>query len=182
MLGLPRGKVTIAPYTDEWKKAFEAERELLQRVIGDLVVGIEHVGSTSIPGLAAKPIIDMAVFVQSLEVGVECIAPLTSIGYEYKQDAGLPGRHFFAKGPEENRTHYLHVEEIYGELWKNHIYFRDYLLRHREASDEYEALKRELAARYADDRERYAAGKDAFIKGILALAIEEARKREEMHR
>jgi GrpB-like predicted nucleotidyltransferase (UPF0157 family) len=175
MLGLASGKVRIVPYTDEWRRDYETEEKNLRAAIGDLVLDIQHVGSTSVPGLAAKPIIDIAAFVASLDLGERCIGPLQRIGYEYKQDGGIPGRHFFAKGSKDNRTHYLHVEAIDGPLWKNHILFRDYLRRHPEAVEEYTGLKRELAERYKDDRDTYMAGKDAFIQGILAKAERELR-------
>jgi GrpB-like predicted nucleotidyltransferase (UPF0157 family) len=173
MIGLPSGKVKIVPYTELWKKAYQDEEKLLWRVIGEFVIDIQHIGSTSIPGLASKPIIDIAAFVKSLNIGEECIKPLEKIGYEYHDDAGIPGRHFFVKGSKDNRTHFLHIEEINGELWKNHLLFRDYLRKHREAAIEYEDLKIELAKKYGNDRDTYTIEKDWFIKTILAKAEKE---------
>ena len=173
MIGLPSGKVKIVPYSELWKKAFEDEEKILWNVIGEWVIDIQHIGSTSIPGLASKPIIDIAAFVESLIIGEECIEPLEQVGYEYRHDAGVPGRHFFAKGSKDNRTHFLHIEEINGELWKNHILFRDYLRKHKEAVIEYEELKIKLAKKYENDRDTYTTEKDGFIKRILAMAEKE---------
>jgi GrpB-like predicted nucleotidyltransferase (UPF0157 family) len=170
MLGLKRGIVRLVPYDTNWQAVFQAEKALLIKAIGPYVLDIQHVGSTSIPSALAKPIIDIAAAVVSLDGGLKCIEPLGALGYEYKHDAGIPGRHFFAKGPGDCRTHYLHIEEMDGELWSNHIRFRDYLIAHGEYIKEYNDTKRALAARYADDRDAYSAGKDGFIKRVLGLA------------
>ncbi|HBE76472.1 MAG TPA: hypothetical protein DDW65_01630 [Firmicutes bacterium] len=173
LLGLPSGKVKIVLYDELWKKAYQDEEKLLWPVIGEFVIDIQHIGSTSIPGLASKPIIDIAAFVTSLNIGEACIKPLEKIGYEYRYDAGVPGRHFFAKGSRENRTHFLHIEELHGELWKNHILFRDYLREHREAVIEYAELKIELAKKYENDRDTYTIEKAGFIRRILAMTEKE---------
>jgi len=175
MIGLPSGTVKIVPYTEEWERLFEDERRLLWSVIGNYVIDIQHVGSTSIPGLASKPVIDIAVFVTSLKVGEKCITPLEEAGYEFRQDGGILGRYFFAKSSKENRTHNLHVEEMNGEFWENHILFRDYLRKHKEDVIEYADLKLELALKYENDRDSYASGKDDFIKRILKKAKNEKR-------
>lgn len=173
MLGLESGKVSLQPYTEEWAREYEIEEKLLRTEIGQFVIDIQHVGSTSIPGLAAKPIIDIAAAVSSLKEGEKCIEPLIKLGYEYKGDGGIRGRHFFAKGTKEKRTHYMHIEEWKGELWQNHILFRDYLRKHKEFAIEYGELKAELAKKYSDDREAYAACKDEFIKLVLEKAKDE---------
>ena len=170
MLGLESGKVKLLPYTEAWARVYEIEEKLLRAVIGDIAIDIQHIGSTSIHGLEAKPIIDIAIAVPSLNEGEKCIEPLTKLGYEYKGDAGINGRHFFAKGTKEKRTHYLHIEEWEGELWKNHILFRDYLRKHKEFVIEYGKLKTELANKYKDDRDTYTASKDDFIKNVLEKA------------
>ncbi|HEY5583232.1 MAG TPA: GrpB family protein [Ruminiclostridium sp.] len=170
MIGLKSGIVKLSSYDNEWQVLFNAEKELIKKQIGEFVLDIQHVGSTSIPGLESKPIIDIAVGVHPLDIGLQCIEPLVSVGYEYKNDAGIPGRHFFAKGSKENRTHYLHIEVINGELWKNHILFRDYILMHKAFITKYANLKRELASIYENGRDSYTKGKDAFIKEVLYLA------------
>lgn len=173
MIGLKSGFVKLYPYDIEWQSVFDIEKALLMEKIGEHVLDIQHVGSTSIPGLEAKPIIDIAIGVASLEIGLNCIEPLSKIGYEYKNDAGIPGRHFFAKGDKEKRTHYLHIEVINGQLWNNHILFRDYLRKHNDYGEEYAKLKRILASRYENDRDAYTIGKDEFIRNVIHLAENE---------
>ena len=171
-MGLPRGQVRIEDYSSEWARSFAEEQERLLAAIGHVSRIIEHVGSTAVPGLCAKPVIDIAVGVAELSIGAACVEPLAGIGYEYKGDAGINGRHFFAKGPPEDRTCYVHVEPLNGPLWRNHILFRDYLRTHPDAARAYGQLKRSLAARYSRDRDTYASGKNAFVENILASAAE----------
>ncbi|UZE93535.1 MAG: GrpB family protein [Candidatus Nealsonbacteria bacterium] len=167
MIGLQRGKVKLSTYKPEWKKLYKKEEKLLLSTIGKYVLDIQHVGATSIPGVKAKPIIDIAIGVKSLKVGEECIKLLKKLGYEYKGDAGIRGRHFFAKGSEVNRTHYVHIEKLSGELWKNHILFRDYLRKNKKIAKKYTELKKKLAQKYKYDRDTYTTRKSAFIQKIL---------------
>jgi GrpB-like predicted nucleotidyltransferase (UPF0157 family) len=173
MMGLPSGQVSIEDYTGEWVKVFEEERDRLVAAVGLLAVAIEHVGSTSIPGLCAKPVIDIAIGVTDLLTGKECIGPLSALGYEYKGDAGIPGRHFFAKGNPDDRTHYVHVEPLNGVLWRNHILFRDYLRCHLDEAVTYGKLKRALAEKFSEDRDAYALGKNDYIESIIKTASQE---------
>src|SRR3972149_1448101 len=173
MIGLPSGQVSIEDYTGEWLEAFEEERDRLVAAGGLLAIAIEHVGSTSVPGLCAKPVIDIAIGVTDLLTGKECIGPLSNLGYEYKGDAGISGRHFFAKGNPENRTHYVHVEPLNGVLWRNHILFRDYLRCHPDEAATYGQLKRALAEKFIEDRDAYALGKNSYIENIIRIASQE---------
>ena len=171
MIGLKRGIVRLEPYNVEWKKIYKTEAKLLQKTIGKYVLDIQHVGSTSIPGLDSKPVIDIAVAVKHLEDGEKCIKPLSNIDYEYKHDAGIFGRHFFVKGNEECQTHFLHIEELNSELWLNHILFREYLLEHSKERQKYTELKRKLEKKFANNRNAYTKGKEQFIKTILKKAL-----------
>lgn len=173
MMGLPSGQVSIEDYSGEWPEAFEEERDRLVAVLGPLALAVEHVGSTSVPGLCAKPVIDIAIGVTDLLTGKECVAALSALGYEYKGDAGIPGRHFFAKGSPENRTHYVHVEPLNGMLWRNHILFRDYLRCHPDEVVAYGQLKRALAEKFSEDRDAYALGKNNYIESIIRTASQE---------
>ncbi|WP_454052771.1 GrpB family protein [Clostridium sp. Marseille-Q7071] len=173
MIGLKRGIVKLVPYTYEWEEEYNKEEKLLYSVIGKYVLDIQHVGSTSIEGLDAKPIIDIAVAVESLDI-VDCFKELLeNIGYQYRSNAGIEGRLMFAKGTEELRTHYLHIEILNGLIWKNHIYFRDYLRLHKEYIHQYSELKRNLAIKFSDDRYSYTNEKDKFISMVLEKAKEE---------
>jgi GrpB-like predicted nucleotidyltransferase (UPF0157 family) len=152
-------------------RIFKEEAARLQAALGKDVFDIQHVGSTSIPGMAAKPIIDIAIAVRNIEEASVCIAPVEELGYEYKGENGIPGRLFFAKG--NPRTHHIHINEMGGRNWNNQISFRDYLILRPEIASEYAQLKLELAQRYPTDRQSYLACKAPFIERVLRLANSE---------
>jgi GrpB-like predicted nucleotidyltransferase (UPF0157 family) len=168
MLALHQGTVKLMPHTELWHQLFAEEQARLQDAIGGYTLAIEHVGSTAVCGLSAKPIIDIAVAVQQIAGAERCVTPLENIGYEYRGEYGIPGRHFFCKG--EPRTHHLHLVEADSDLWRNHLLFRDYLRQHAEVAAEYEKLKKSLAFAYEDNPEAYTEGKAAFIENVLRVA------------
>ena len=168
MIGLPRGVVKLAPYTAEWGRLFEEEKALLQAAIGRYVLDIQHVGSTAIPGMVAKPIIDIGIAVVSFEEASVCIQPIEQLGYEYRGEQGIPRRHFFVRG--NPRTRHIHVNEIDSRDWENQVLFRDYLIQHPRWAEEYAGLKAELAQRYPADRGAYLDGKAPFIERVLERA------------
>lgn len=168
-LGLAVGAVKLQPYNPQWPRLFLEEKARLEQTLGSHTLDIQHIGSTSIPGLPAKPILDIGVAVASFEEARVCIAPLEQIGYHYRGELGIAGRHYFVKG-DPVVTHHLHLLEITSEDWKNHLAFRDYLTHHPELAREYAELKLGLAAQRGIDREQYLAAKDPFIRRILALA------------
>lgn len=169
MLGLTRGTVALHPYTEEWPALFRAEVAHLQAAIGAHALDIQHVGSTSIPGLPAKPILDIGVAVENFEAATVCIQPLEAIGYRYRGEAGIPRRHYFVKG--DPVTHHLHMNEIHSADWQQQIAFRDYLRQHPEAVHAYATLKAQLASQFPDDRLAYTESKSGFIAGILQKAL-----------
>ena len=169
MIGLERGIVRLVPYSADWKRLFEKEKARLQTAVGDYVLDIQHVGSTSIPGTVAKPIIDIAIAVESFEQAFVCVEPIEQLGYEYKGENGIPRRHFFVKRNPRS-THHVHMNELGSRDWENQVLFRNYLLEHPEAVEEYVALKIRLAERFPLDREAYTDGKAPFIERILRLA------------
>ncbi len=170
MIGLPKGTVKLVAHSAGWRELFEAEKTLLRSVIGKLALEVEHIGSTSVCGLEAKPIIDMAVAVREILEAAECVAPLEGVGYVYRGENGIPGRHYFRKG--DPTLYHLHMVELSSEFWRAHLLFRDYLRGHQEVAAEYGKLKRELAMRYPFNREAYTEGKAAFIEGVLKRAEE----------
>ena len=172
-MGLKSGFVAVEEYTPAWRDAFERERSSLVAALGPVALAVEHVGSTAVPGLCAKPVIDIAVGAESLETGRGAIPALTALGYEFKGEAGIPGRHFFAKGSRDDRPHYVHVEPLAGELWRNHILFRDYLRCHADEVMVYAQLKRDLAKQFGNDRASYALAKDGYIERVLRAAEQE---------
>ena len=118
----------------------------------------------------SKPIIDIQVAVDNLDIALKHKDELEKAGYEFRGNAGVEGRYFFAKGDPDNRTHYLHVEPYHSSNWETHIFFKKYLLEHPEAVKAYQDLKVELAEKYPEDRKSYTAGKNEFITDILEKA------------
>jgi GrpB-like predicted nucleotidyltransferase (UPF0157 family) len=165
-------KVEIHEYDPRWAEEFEREKSAILEVLRGVegIVDIEHMGSTSVPGLAAKPVIDLQMGVKRLGAAEEYAEQLAALGYVNRpQDE--PGRLFFRKGMP--RTHHLHIVEHGSWDYKRHLAFRDSLRAHPEVAAEYEALKRELAERYAFEREKYVEGKTVFVKGVVVKALGE---------
>jgi GrpB-like predicted nucleotidyltransferase (UPF0157 family) len=179
----PADTIILAPYDPAWPGLFEEEQARLQAAIGQWAADIQHVGSTSIPGIAAKPIIDIAVHLQRLSDALFCITPLAELGYECLGEFGIPGRIYFRRRTNSpspgqahggvGRTHQIHMYEKSNEQYEKQIVFRNYLRAHPEAAREYERLKRDLAARH-DDVEDYAMAKSDFVLEILRRAREGA--------
>jgi len=172
-LGLIRGKVKVVDYNSNWPRLFQEEQEKLRRALGDKVGGIEHVGSTSVPGLASKPIIDMIAAVDNLSIYIELIEPLSALGYEYMPERIFTDRAFFPKGPRDNRTHHLSLVLKDSDGWLSPIAFRDYLISHPETKKQYQELKLDLAKKYTDNRESYTKAKEHFIKDIISKTKKE---------
>lgn len=167
--------IVICNYDPRWPLEYAKEKERVMAAIGQYVLAMEHIGSTSVPGLASKPIIDLAAGVRQFSDTDLCIQPLRKIGYVYvpEFERELPGRRYFYLAAGEEHTHHLHMVEITSEFWKRHIFFREYLRAHPEQAQAYVQLKRELAARYGTDRPSYTSAKAEFIRHILTLAEEE---------
>lgn len=170
MVGLERGTVELESYNDEWQRAFETEAERVRATFGDRIVALEHVGSTAIEGLAAKPIIDMLLVVETLIDEQRWIDRLENLDYAFRPDDSVSDRLFFAKGPERDRTHYLSVTEHGSDTHVEQRLFRDHLRRHPRKAKEYEQLKRKLATRFPDDRGAYTERKSQFVQRILREA------------
>ena len=164
--------VIVVPYDSGWPKKYENEKHLILSVAGDLLKAIEHIGSTSISGLGAKPIIDILAGVDDLDIALECVAPLAGIGYEYRSETNpsIPERRYFRKG--KPRLFHLHMCEYKGSFWYKHILFRDYLREHPEVAAEYFELKKRLAEKYGRDRIGYTEAKADFIERITEIARE----------
>lgn len=165
-------RIEILNYNPGWPLRFAEEKAAILEAIGHWVMVIEHIGSTAVPGLGAKPIIDIMVGVRRLAAARYSIAPLAAIGYEYvpQFEDEMPERRYFRKGPQTRHFH-LHMVELGSEFWQRHLAFRDYLCGHPEAVREYEALKRRLASRYGTDREGYTEAKTKFIRLIEEITM-----------
>lgn len=163
--------IVIGPYDAEWPILFEKERAILENLLTKWLVGpIEHVGSTAVPGLAAKPVIDIMAGVKTLDESRPAIPTLAAVSYCY-----FPYRpeeeHWFCKPSPAFRTHHLHLVPFGSKSWKERIVFRDYLRRNFTTAEEYADLKQRLAKQYKYDREGYTEAKGPFIQRILKSAI-----------
>lgn len=163
--------VVVLPYDEKWKKDFFDIKNELQQALGELAISIEHVGSTSVEGLAAKPIIDIDVIVKKENIN-DAISALKSIGYIHEGDLGIPGREAFAyDGKEHLQQHHLYVCQEDSLELKRHIAFRNYLRMHPEAVDEYSKVKIDAATLYPENIEKYIEYKTPFIKNIYSNIV-----------
>jgi GrpB-like predicted nucleotidyltransferase (UPF0157 family) len=167
------GSIVVSDYNPAWSTMFEHERTSLHAALDPLVLAIEHVGSTAVPGMAAKPIIDLQASVRSLaEARFPCVERLQALGYTYlpQYEAWLPGELFFRKALAGPWTHHLHILQADDPRWRDRLLFRDYLRNHPEAAVTYAKLKRDLAAAFDDDISGYRNAKDAFVAETMAEA------------
>jgi GrpB-like predicted nucleotidyltransferase (UPF0157 family) len=171
MLGVNKGEVILVNYSDNWKRLFDKEKSLLEKIIGDKTKDIQQFGSTAIKGIEAKPIIDILVGVKSLK-DVEKFnkEKLKEAGYYHLSKVQIDGKEVFAKFTDlENltKTHILHVVEYEGSWWNEHIFFRDYLNTNPSVAKDYGTLKKNLAAKYPNDERSYTDEKKQFVDDIL---------------
>lgn len=158
--------IVVVPHDPNWAQAFAAEAARLQPVFGENLVAIHHIGSTSIPGIFAKPVIDILPLVRDIHA-VDALNPLMeALGYQPKGEYGIPGRRFFLKEIAEVRSHHVHVFQEGDSEVTRHIHFAAYLRAHPAEAQEYSQLKITLAQQFPHDIESYCAGKDAFIHAL----------------
>jgi GrpB-like predicted nucleotidyltransferase (UPF0157 family) len=167
VLGLDRTRVAVVPYDSAWAALFADEAARLRAALGDRILSIEHVGSTSVPGLDAKPILDLMAGVESLAGAERLLPALREVGYVHKLDADNPDRLYFVRGPAERRTHHLPLAEPGSRFWRQQLRFRDLLRGDPGLAAAYARLKHALAASHPGDRLAYAAGKQPFIEAAL---------------
>ena len=161
----------LSDYNPLWPLIFDQESRLLGDVLGDEAIDIVHIGSTSVPGLRAKPIIDILLAVESFALIDDYIKQLAPLGYHFHSQENDDERLFFWKGIP--RTHHLHIVEYATWEHQRHIIFRDYLRGHPEIARLYENVKQELSVAFKANRPAYTKGKTAFIKSIMMRAVEE---------
>ncbi len=172
--------VEVVDYDPSWPALFEEEARRLRALLGSLIGRVEHVGATAVPGLAAKPIIDMMIEVDDMETVRSCIAPvLEAHGYDFlwrptsPGDADIAYAWFIRRGASGRRTHHLHMATARSPEWSRLI-FRDHLRAHPDTATAYAALKRDAATRHRNDRAAYARAKSRFIRRALAQSAAEA--------
>lgn len=161
--------IVLMAYDPAWPATFERARDEIMPLLPAPLL-IEHIGSTAVPGLTAKPVIDIIVLLADMEPAREALPQLERIGYEFRPEVSNPARLFLRRvGPDGVRTHHLHLHTDHGDV-ERHLLFRDRLRADEATRREYEALKRDLAIRHAGDREAYAKGKDDFIDAVVRAA------------
>ncbi|MBV9576794.1 MAG: GrpB family protein [Gammaproteobacteria bacterium] len=168
-------RIAVVEYNPDWVKQFYANKTMILQAVEQFVTGVEHVGSTAVPNLSAKPTIDICIGVTTLnEVNERIIPPLQKLGFDYLPalESGIPERRYLQKLNEKSE-HLVHIHIVVkGErLWNEYINFRDYLIAHPEEAHAYNLLKLELKEKFAYDREAYTNGKANFIQAILRKAI-----------
>ena len=177
MLGQHKRNFDLAPYQGEWIDHFNQEAILLRTTLGENALRIEHVGSTSIPGMAAKSIIDIMVAITPLTRSSELILGLDSIGYSYRPFDTIPERMYFAKeSSPEFRTHHLNLTEPDSLFWKNQLLFRDSLRENNQLASEYIQLKKRFVDYYARTNHIDVEWKSAFVAKVLELAKDEKKR------
>ncbi len=157
--------IVVKDYSENYKTKFESEAKCIKDILGDNLLKIYHIGSTSVKGLKSKPVIDIMPVVKDIEKVDLHNKEFEKLGYECMGELGIKGRRFFKKGGEENRSHHIHIfQEDNQKDIVRHLAFRDYLRQNERAREEYSNLKEELAKKFPNDIESYMDGKDEFIK------------------
>lgn len=163
--------IIVKKYDTSWPAKYEAEAKAIAEILGDELVAIHHIGSTSVPGLSAKPIIDIMPVVKNIEAVDRFSAQFEALGYEVMGEYGICGRRYFRKGGDD-RTHHVHVFEESNRLdIDRHLAVRDFLRTHPDDAKAYGELKTKLAAEFPKDIEGYCDGKDEFVKSLERRAM-----------
>ncbi|MBP0003880.1 MAG: GrpB family protein [Cyanobacteria bacterium SBC] len=160
-------QVKVVQHDPKWCQAFKAESHRVAEALGKNVFSVHHIGSTAIPDIYAKPIIDLLVEVKAITEVDKQSPSMERLGYETMGEFGIPERRYFRKNNQAGiRTHHVHVFQLGSEQIERHLAFRDYMIAHPDEAQRYSDLKRKLAAVYPNDIEEYMDGKDGFIKAI----------------
>jgi GrpB-like predicted nucleotidyltransferase (UPF0157 family) len=168
-------QVHIVSYDPSWPTLFAQERNHVLEAVGRWVEEVEHIGSTAILGLDAKPVVDLMVGLKSMAHASSCVEPLANLGYSYWAEGAQPHHHLFVRFVDpamSARTHNLHLVEAGGQYWHERLLFRNYLHSHLEVAKEYARLKHQLASRHRDDRESYTEAKADFVGEVVRRAKE----------
>ena len=163
-------KVVVLPYDSAWKSDFEAIRKEIEHALGDLILGIEHVGSTSVEGMSAKPCIDLDVIIKDYGVFDAVVRKLEAIGYFHEGDLGIKDREAFRYSDKAHlQKHHLYVCPVHSQELRRHLCFRDYLRSNETAVRKYSLVKETAARLFPDDIEKYMAYKSPCIEELYEL-------------
>ncbi len=158
-------RLGVVSYNPNWKDMYKEESEKIKNVLSNIIIDIHHIGSTAIPGIKAKPVIDILVEAKDIEGVDQYNHKMKEFGYEAMGEYGIPKRRFFRRGGNK-RTHHVHIFQVGNEEIERHINFKEYLISHPDKAREYSKLKEKLANKYSYDVENYIDGKSDFIKEI----------------
>ena len=161
-------KIAVVPYDEKWPQLFEAESLLIKTVLGGVAENVHHIGSTSVPGLSAKPVIDILLEVS--DISALDNSAMTRVGYIARGENGITGRQYFIKGGDR-RSHQVHAFAVGDIQVLRHLAFRDYLIKNKDIAEEYADIKREATVICQNDARRYSALKEKFIEHHLQLAL-----------
>lgn len=165
-------KVTVTEFNPEWKQQFELASSEIQKVLGEECLAVHHIGSTSVQGMAAKPVIDLMPVVRDIEQIDRFNNELKKLGYIAKGENGLPGRRYYQRGGDE-RTHHIHIYQEGNTEITRHLAFRDYLRENPRIAEEYGTLKKKLAKEFPCNIEKYIEGKEIMVSQIEKRAMGE---------
>ena len=168
--GTQGAQVEIVEYNPEWPCIFEHEAAVIMNACRPWITDVHHFGSTSVPGLAAKPTLDIVPIADSSTECTESVSAMTGLGYRYRGENGIPGRFYFDKIVDGRTAVHAHMFPAAHPDVRKHLAFRDYLRTHPDAARNYELLKQRLASKYRDDRLAYTEAKAEFINRIIAMA------------
>ena len=169
LIGLSCDNLVLAEYKNEWPIIYSEEKRMLSEALKDYKTIIEHIGSTAIPGMMAKPIIDIMIGVNKEEDLLLCVKHLEIIGYVNFGECGRPGRIFMVKGKPENCTHHLHIVKSGCKFWEDNLFFREYIKNNKHMADEYKNIKLNLIEEFKDSRTMYRIMKSEFIEKIISM-------------
>lgn len=165
-IGLEHGKNRLVPYSPDWPERFAAESKKVANVCSEHILAIEHIGSTSISGMTAKPIVDMVVGVKALSVAEEMVSGMASVGYDYPGDIGISGDRIFGRDPGF-RKYLIHTVVLNSPEWNRYITFRDALREDLKLAKKYCQLKERIVREYPEGRSKYTERKSDFILQVL---------------
>jgi len=166
-----RENIELVPYTPEWEATFKVEATRLTHALEDTFLDMHHIGSTAIPGIVAKPIIDILPVVKDIQAVDRLTPSIEALGYEARGEFGMPGRRFFTKRENGKRTFNIHIfQEGHPDI-ERHLRFRNYMRDHPDEAAAYSDLKKELMSKFPDDMEQYCWGKEDFVKAIELKAF-----------
>ena len=170
--------IIVVDCDPQWTLLFEKEKEAILAALGSKALMVEHIGSTAVPGLAAKPVIDIAVGIQNLADAPALIPCIERLGYSYEPtfEQLVPGRRFFWKGTSTVHTYHLHLAELDHPVLLRPLQFRDYLRKHPDAVEQYGVLKKELAKSCVQDLDAYVAGKTGFVESVMKQIEKESQE------